>query len=96
MAPTRRATASTRSSCATPPTGRRDPAHGRRRRELDPFRHGWVAGYQGELFYTDDGGVSWAEHDPSTVGNRLYAIVLRDATHGWAVGETGTIIACTD
>ena len=59
-------------------------------------RHGWVAGYQGELFYTDDGGANWAEHDPSTVGNRLYAIVFRDATHGWAVGETGTIIACTD
>lgn len=59
-------------------------------------RHGWVAGYQGELFYTDNGGISWAEHDPSTVGNRLYAIVFRDATHGWAVGQTGTIIACTD
>ena len=59
-------------------------------------RHGWVAGYQGELFYTDDGGVSWAEHDPSTLGDRLDAIVLRDATHGWAVGEAGTIIACTD
>jgi photosystem II stability/assembly factor-like uncharacterized protein len=58
-------------------------------------RHGWVAGYQGELFYTDNGGVSWAEHDPSTICNRLYAIVLRDATHGWAVGESGTIIGCT-
>jgi photosystem II stability/assembly factor-like uncharacterized protein len=60
----------------------------------DP-RHGWVAGYQGELFYTDNGGIGWAEHDPSTVGNRLYAIVMRDATHGWAVGQSGTIIACT-
>jgi photosystem II stability/assembly factor-like uncharacterized protein len=58
-------------------------------------RHGWVAGYQGELFYTDDGGSDWAEHDPSTLGNRLYAIVFRDAIHGWAVGQTGTIIACT-
>ena len=58
-------------------------------------RHGWVGGYQGELFYTDNGGISWAEHDPSTIGNRLYAIVMRNATHGWAVGQSGTIIACT-
>lgn len=54
------------------------------------------AGYQGELFYTDDDGVSWAEHDLSTLGERLYAIVLRDGTHDWAVGQTGTIIACTN
>jgi photosystem II stability/assembly factor-like uncharacterized protein len=58
-------------------------------------RHGWVAGYQGELFYTDNGGVSWAEHDPSTVGNRLFAVVFRGATHGWAVGQVGTIIGCS-
>jgi photosystem II stability/assembly factor-like uncharacterized protein len=60
----------------------------------DPL-HGWAAGYQGELFYTDNGGVSWAEHDPSTIGNRLYAIVMHNATHGWAVGQSGTTIACT-
>jgi photosystem II stability/assembly factor-like uncharacterized protein len=58
-------------------------------------RHGWAAGYQGELFYTDNGGVSWAEHDPSTLGNRVYAIVMRDPTHGWAVGQAGTILTCT-
>ena len=57
--------------------------------------HGWVGGFQGELFYTDNGGVSWAEHDPSTLGAHIFAFVLRDATHGWAVGESGTIIACT-
>jgi hypothetical protein len=34
-------------------------------------------------------------HDPSTLGERRYAIVLRDATHGWAVGQSATIIACS-
>jgi photosystem II stability/assembly factor-like uncharacterized protein len=57
-------------------------------------KHGWVAGYQGELFYTDNGGISWAEHDPSTIGNRLIAMVFHGPTHGWAVGQAGTIIAC--
>jgi photosystem II stability/assembly factor-like uncharacterized protein len=59
-------------------------------------KHGWVAGYEGELFYTDNGGISFAEHAPSAIeGDRLIAMVFHGPTHGWAVGEYGTIIACT-
>jgi photosystem II stability/assembly factor-like uncharacterized protein len=59
-------------------------------------KHGWVAGYQGELFYTDNGAISFAEHAPNAIlGDRLIAMVFHGPTHGWAVGEFGTIIACT-
>ena len=59
--------------------------------------HGWVAGYQAELWYTDNGGVSWGSRPgPSTVSAaRVNQMVFRDATHGWAVGASGTIMACT-
>jgi photosystem II stability/assembly factor-like uncharacterized protein len=58
-------------------------------------RHGWVAGYQGELWYSDDGGVSWGSRPTPALGERIYRMVFRDARHGWAVGESGTIEVCT-
>ncbi|MDQ6744778.1 MAG: YCF48-related protein [Actinomycetota bacterium] len=57
--------------------------------------HGWVAGYQGELWYTDNGGVSWGSRPGSSDAHRSYQMVFRDATHGWAVGQLGSIGACT-
>jgi photosystem II stability/assembly factor-like uncharacterized protein len=58
-------------------------------------RHGWLSGYQGELWYSDDGGKNWASRPSPTNGDRIYEMEFRDATHGWAVGESGTIAACT-
>jgi len=56
--------------------------------------HGWVAGYQGELWYTDNAGVSWGSRPGPAVGERMYSLAFRDSTHGWAVGQSGTILAC--
>jgi hypothetical protein len=39
--------------------------------------------------------LGWAEHDPSTIGNRLIAMVFHGPAHGWAIGQAGTIIAWT-
>jgi photosystem II stability/assembly factor-like uncharacterized protein len=58
-------------------------------------RHGWVTGYQGELWYSDDGGAHWGSRTSPSLGSRIFAMVFRDARHGWGVGESGTIEACT-
>jgi photosystem II stability/assembly factor-like uncharacterized protein len=55
-------------------------------------RHGWVAGYLGDLYYTDNGGASFARRHSS---DRIEAMAFRGAAHGYAVGESGTILACT-
>jgi hypothetical protein len=58
-------------------------------------RHGWAAGYQGELWYSDDGGESWGSRHTPAEGERIYRMVFRGPGHGWAVGQSGTIEACT-
>ena len=58
-------------------------------------RRGWVTGYQGELWYSDDGGAHWGSRTSPAPGERIYAMVFRDARHGWGVGQSGTIEACT-
>ncbi|HSP39239.1 MAG TPA: YCF48-related protein [Frankiaceae bacterium] len=58
-------------------------------------RQGWVAGYSGELYYTDNGGRSWASRPSPNDGEKVNEMVFRDATHGWAVGNAATIMACT-
>ncbi len=58
-------------------------------------RHGWVTGYQGELWYSDDGGAHWGSRTSPAPGERIYAMAFRDALHGWGVGQSGTIEACT-
>jgi photosystem II stability/assembly factor-like uncharacterized protein len=57
--------------------------------------HGWMSGYQGELWYSDDGGRNWGARHTPALGERVYAMDFRNATHGWAVGESGTVLACT-
>jgi photosystem II stability/assembly factor-like uncharacterized protein len=58
-------------------------------------QHGWLAGYSGSLYYTDNGGRSWANRPDPADGEKLNQLVFRDATHGWAVGDAATILACT-
>ena len=43
---------------------------------------------------TGDGG--WVWQNPLPQGNSLNSGVFVDASHGWAVGEHGTILATTD
>jgi photosystem II stability/assembly factor-like uncharacterized protein len=57
--------------------------------------HGWVAGYSGDLYYTADGGRTWAMRPSPDDGEKINQMVFPDAAHGWAVGDAGTILACT-
>ena len=57
--------------------------------------HGWIASpLNGNLWYTDDGGKSWGSR-PSPTAEEIHAMVFRDGSHGWAVGASDTILACT-
>jgi photosystem II stability/assembly factor-like uncharacterized protein len=58
-------------------------------------RRGWVAGLQGEVLYTDNGGESVSNRRSPDLGHELYAIHFADARHGWGVGQFGTIALCT-
>ena len=43
---------------------------------------------------TGDGG--WVWQNPLPQGNSLKGVAFVDATHGWAVGDAGTILATSD
>jgi photosystem II stability/assembly factor-like uncharacterized protein len=43
---------------------------------------------------TGDG--SWVWQKPLPQGNSLYGVTFTDASHGWAVGGTGTILATSN
>jgi photosystem II stability/assembly factor-like uncharacterized protein len=55
--------------------------------------HVWAAGGN-RILYTADGGATWSERWSGPAD--LHAIFFLDATHGWAVGESGAILATTD
>ncbi len=57
--------------------------------------HGWVAGDNGRVLATADGGATWSA-ETTNVNKSLHSVTFVDATHGWAVGEFGAIIATTD
>ncbi|MBI3189141.1 MAG: T9SS type A sorting domain-containing protein [Ignavibacteriales bacterium] len=56
---------------------------------------GWVAGENGRMFKTTNGGVSWKEQSLPT-NAFIYSIHFISSTTGWACGEFGTIIKTTD
>lgn len=54
-----------------------------------------VAGVRGTILYSDDQGLHWQQASvPVTVS--LTAMCFADATHGWAVGHRGVILATLD
>jgi len=55
---------------------------------------GWVAGIDGVMFHTMDGGESW-DVVPKASKRSLFDMVVRDG-HGWAVGTEGTYITSDD
>jgi photosystem II stability/assembly factor-like uncharacterized protein len=55
----------------------------------------WVAGENGAIAHTTNGGTSWAIQQFGT-GVDLRDVVFTDADHGWCVGESGTILHTTD
>ena len=52
-------------------------------------------GYQGAVYYTQDGGDTWKKGQvPSN--KLLYSVSMADAEVGWAVGQLGTILRTED
>jgi photosystem II stability/assembly factor-like uncharacterized protein len=79
--------------------------------EFRDARHGVAVGDWGLLMYTEDGGNRWTNigmPDDLTLSPMaediglepddiiLYALAMPDDTHGWTVGEFGTIMATND
>ena len=48
----------------------------------------------GAIVATTDGGATWTAQSPGTAAH-LTDVAFSDATHGWAVGEGGTILVTT-
>jgi photosystem II stability/assembly factor-like uncharacterized protein len=55
---------------------------------------GWIAGENGLVLRSDDGGFHWARQTTG-VPTALQAIFFLDRNRGWAVGNLGAVI-CTD
>ena len=56
---------------------------------------GWIAGYDGVILHSGDGGKTWISQNSNTT-QPLESIYFADAEHGWAVGWVGTLIRTTD
>jgi photosystem II stability/assembly factor-like uncharacterized protein len=52
---------------------------------------GWLAGDDGLIAKTSDGGTTWETMTIPTTVN-LHSICFSDLNHGWAVGDEGTIL----
>ena len=48
--------------------------------------NGWVAGLNGVILHTDNGGDSWEEQNSGTSNNLLY-VYFKDSVHGWVIGR---------
>lgn len=56
---------------------------------------GWVAGDNGVILKTTDGGNNWSLQTSGTV-NTIRSIFFLDASNGWACGDAGTIITTSN
>ena len=54
----------------------------------------WAAAPAWAFISTGDG--AWVWQNPLPQGNDLNGVAFPDATHGWAVGDQGTILATSD
>lgn len=54
-----------------------------------------AAGVRGHVLYSDDQGASWKQA-AVPVRSDLTALAFPDASHGWAVGHDGVVLATTD
>lgn len=61
---------------------------------------GFVCGYDGGIYRTDNGGGEWKTllQPNKTARKRIHfnGILFKDATVGWAVGTEGLVMSCTD
>lgn len=58
-------------------------------------QQGWIAGVNGTILYTKDGGETWETQD-SGVGEDIKSIAFVNEKQGWAVGNGGVIIHTED
>lgn len=58
-------------------------------------RHAVAVGYHGAIYFSEDGGDTWAKGAVPT-NALLYGVSMADASHGWAVGQLGTILRTED
>lgn len=60
----------------------------------------WIAGYNGSIIHTTDGGASWQRlrngDDPLLKRYRLRAIIFRNAGTGYATGDKGLVLKTDD
>lgn len=63
-------------------------------------QHVWIAGYNGSIICTRDGGASWQRlrngDDPLLKRYRLRAILFKDAHTGYAAGDKGLLLKTED
>ncbi|HVF28437.1 MAG TPA: P-loop NTPase fold protein, partial [Pyrinomonadaceae bacterium] len=58
--------------------------------------NGWVAGANGALLRTSDGGRTWQRQTSGTTSQLNAVIFLQGGERGWAAGHDGTILSTTD
>ena len=56
---------------------------------------GWVVGWPGIVFHTQDGGLTWKRQNSNSY-NELYAAYFIDRHIGWVVGQFGEILHTVD
>lgn len=60
-------------------------------------RQGWIAGHDGVVLHTGDGGDTWTLQRQDLEGDKpLFSIYFKDPQHGFAVGLFGTAVQTAD
>ena len=57
--------------------------------------HGWIAGLNGTILHTTNGGLSWNQQESNT-NTSLCSISFCDSLNGWAVGFLGVALHTTN
>lgn len=62
--------------------------------------HVWIAGYNGSIIHSDDGGKNWQRqrdgNNPLLKKYRLRSILFKDQRAGYAAGDDGILLKTTD
>jgi len=57
---------------------------------------GWIAGANGVMLHTTNGGLSWTSQTTHVSNATIYRMKFVDSNNGWAVGSGGSIIHTSD
>ena len=71
-----------------------DTTHGYTSMAFTDLQHGWIAGPNGTMERTTDGGMTWS---PMTSGTTsALSVAFADSLNGWAVGAVGLVLHTTN